>query len=66
MRERIGAEAYDIHALRHSAARELYEAGCTDEEVKAITGHSAVTMLRLYGGATRQREFAKKAQEKRK
>lgn len=65
IREKIGAEAYDIHALRHSAARELYEAGCTDEEVKAITGHSAVQMLRLYGGAARQRRHAESAQKKR-
>lgn len=66
VRKAIGAESYDIHGLRHTAAWELYEAGCSDEEVKAITGHSAVQMLRLYGGAARQKRHAKAAQEKRR
>jgi len=65
VRKVIGAEAFDIHALRHTAAWELYEAGCTDEEVQSITGHSATQMLRLYGGAARQREQARRAQTAR-
>ena len=39
VRKQIGAEAYDIHALRYAAAAHLAAAGCTDDEIKAITGH---------------------------
>jgi integrase len=66
VRKRIGAEAYDIHALRHSAARELVEAGCSDELIQAVTGHSTAAMVRLYTGSARQIARAKQAQEKRK
>lgn len=66
VRGAIGAEAYDIHALRHNAASELAEAGCTDEEIAAITGHTSSPMVRLYSRKAAQRARARKAQEKRK
>lgn len=65
MRKQIGAEAYDIHSLRYSAASELAAAGCSDDEIKAITGHTTSAMVAKYAGAERQRARAKKAQEKR-
>lgn len=65
VRKRIGAEAYDIHALRHAAASELAEAGCTDEQIAAITGHASTAMVRRYSGAARQKARAKEAQSRR-
>lgn len=62
----IGAEDYDIHALRHTAATELAQAGCSDELIMAVTGHSSSAMVKLYSGQARQRTRAKEAQEKRK
>lgn len=64
-REAIGAEAYDIHALRHNAASELAEAGCTDEEIAAITGHKSSALVRLYSREAAQKARARKAQQAR-
>ena len=59
------AATYKTHGLRKNATIELYLAGCDDEMVKAVTGHSGVEMLKKYGGKVRQRELAKKAQSAR-
>lgn len=59
------ATKYVTHGLRKNATIELYEAGCDDESVKAITGHSGVEMLKKYGGRVRQKALATKAQEAR-
>ena len=37
--KKTGHEAYSLHGLRKNATIELLEAGCTPDEVKAITGH---------------------------
>jgi integrase len=59
------ARYYKTHGLRKNATIELYLAGCDDEMVKAVTGHSGVEMLKKYGGPIRQRELATRAQEAR-
>lgn len=59
------ASKYVTHGLRKNATIELYRAGCDDEMVKAVTGHSGVEMLKKYGGKVRQRELATRAQEAR-
>lgn len=59
------AKTYVTHGLRKNATIELYQAGCDDEMVKAITGHSGVEMLKKYGGRIRQRELATRAQAAR-
>jgi integrase len=59
------AESYVTHGLRKNATIELYQSGCTDEMVKAVTGHSGVEMLKKYGGTVRQIELATRAQEAR-
>lgn len=64
-RQSIGAEAYDLHALRYTAASELLEAGCDDELIAAITGQST-SMVQYYTRATRQKFLAAKAAERRK
>jgi integrase len=67
IRREIGAEAYDIHALRHYAASQIAALpGMTADHVRAITGHSAVDMVRLYSGKAMQKARAKEAQEGRK
>lgn len=59
------ARKYVTHGLRKTATIELYLAGCDDEMVKAVTGHSGVEMLKKYGGQIRQRELATRAQDAR-
>jgi integrase len=66
LRVKIGAEAFDIHSLRHSAASEIASLpGMTADHVRAITGHSAVEMVRLYAGKAMQKARAKEAQAAR-
>lgn len=59
------AARYVTHGLRKNATIELYQSGCDDEMVKAVTGHSGVEMLKKYGGLIRQRELAARAQDAR-
>lgn len=66
VRKQIGAEAYDLHALRHTAAHELAQLGCSDEMIMAITGHQSRSMVAHYAGAARQKSRAKEVREKRK
>lgn len=65
VRRQIGAEAFDIHSLRYSAASELALAGCTDELIAAVTGQSPAMVAR-YTATARQKVRAIKAQETRK
>lgn len=59
-RKAIGAEGYDIHALRYSAAVELVKSGCSDELVAAVTGQS-LKMVEHYTRHVRQRVRATEA-----
>lgn len=65
IRKKIGAETFDIHSLRYSAASELAKAGCSDELIAAVTGHTTSAMVRKYSGAARQRTRAIEAQRLR-
>lgn len=60
-REASGTKAYKIHGLRANRASELYEAGASDAEVQAITGHRSVEMARRYGRGAQQRKLAESA-----
>ena len=40
------------HGLRKAAARRLRDAGCSDEQGMAITGHKTVREYRRYAGDT--------------
>lgn len=66
VRKKIGAEDYDIHSLRYSAAADLAAAGCSDELISAVTGHTTMEMVRKYAGPARQKVRAIEAQGKRK
>ena len=66
VRDRIGARAWDIHALRHSAASEIAALpGMTPDHVKAITGHTTAAMVYRYSGQALQRARAIEAQAAR-
>ena len=62
VRAKIGAKAFDLHSLRYTAASELAAAGCSDELIMAVTGHSSARMVALYAGASRQKSRATLAQ----
>ena len=65
VRRKIGADAYDIHALRYTAAAQMAAMGRSDDEIAAITGHASKQMLDKYAGKVRQITRAKIAQEGR-
>jgi integrase len=65
VRRKIGAEAFTIHGWRYTAADQLAAAGCSDEEVQAITGHKTRAMVLKYTGSARQLARAESAQSKR-
>lgn len=47
-----------VHGLRKTAARMLAEAGCSEDEIMAITGHRSADMVRLYVRGARRRKMA--------
>jgi hypothetical protein len=49
------------HGLRKAAARRLAEAGCSANEIMAITGHATLTEVTRYTKAAEQRRLAHKA-----
>jgi integrase len=65
VRDQIGAQAWDIHGLRHYAASELAALGLDDQHIMAITGHRSAGMVRLYAGKAAQKARAIKAQRRR-
>jgi integrase len=65
VRIEIGAEAYDAHSLRYSAACELLMNGCSDDLIAAVTGQSA-RMVAHYTKSVRQKVRAITAQKTRK
>ncbi|CAH2603807.1 Tyrosine-type recombinase/integrase [Rhodovastum atsumiense] len=48
-----------FHGLRHSAASRLAEAGASDAEIQAITGHRTRAMVAHYTAGARQKSLAK-------
>ena len=65
VRKLIGAEAYDLHGLRYTAASELAALGCSDELIMSVTGHQTHGMVAQYAGPARQKARAKEAQKRR-
>lgn len=65
-RERLGVQAYDLHALRYRGVMELAWAGCDDDEIASFSGHASKDMIRRYAGEARQIVRARQAREKRK
>jgi integrase len=54
------------HGLRKAAARRLAEAGCTEHEIAAITGHASLREVARYTRAADQRRLADAAMRKAK
>lgn len=54
-----------LHGLRKSAAAALAEAGCSDREIMAITGHRTPAMVSLYTRQADQKRLALSAMAKR-
>jgi site-specific recombinase XerD len=52
------------HGLRKAAARRLAEAGCSEHEIAAITGHASLAELRVYTKAVNQKRLAESAMAK--
>ncbi|WP_237062513.1 tyrosine-type recombinase/integrase [Loktanella sp. M215] len=63
--EKPEAKIYTLHGLRYLAAVELAEAGCTDSEIQAVTGHKSLEMVAKYRSAARQKKLSKTAQQRR-
>ena len=59
--KKTGHEGYSLHGLRKNATIELLEAGCTPDEVKAVTGHITTQMIEKYGREVSKRRQAKAA-----
>ena len=56
-----GLDGLTFHGLRHTAATKLAEAGCSDMEIAAITGHKSPAMVRRYTDKANQGRLAKAA-----
>lgn len=54
------------HGLRKAAARRLADAGCTEHEIAAITGHASLREVARYTKAADQKKLAAAAMEKMK
>lgn len=48
IKKTLGLEDLHFHDLRHEAVSRLVEAGLSDQEVAAISGHKSMQMLRRY------------------
>jgi integrase len=51
-------ESCVLHGLRKTAARKLAEAGATEEQIKAVTGHTTSRMVSHYTKGANQRKLA--------
>lgn len=60
-RRRELPEDLHFHGLRHLAASRLAEAGSSDAEIAAITGHKSNVMVRRYTAGARQERLARSA-----
>ena len=47
-----------LHGLRKTAAKRLAEAGCSEEQIKAVTGHATSRMVAHYTKGANQRKLA--------
>jgi integrase len=59
-----GLRHCSAHGLRKAAARRLAEAGCTEHEIAAITGHASLREIVRYTRAADQKRLADAAMEK--
>jgi len=60
-----GSERLAPHGWGYTAAVQLSDAGCSDDEVQAVTGPKTMAMVRKYRAKRNQRTASRRAQEKR-
>lgn len=67
VREKAGAscEGLVMHGWRYTAAVSLAEAGCSDAEIQAVTGHRTTAMVQKYRRRAGQKQLSKQAQKRR-
>ncbi|GLO75191.1 hypothetical protein MACH18_22710 [Phaeobacter italicus] len=65
MRRVANLTEYSLHGLRYGAAGELAEAGCTDQQIAAITGHKSLSMVQKFSKGASQKRIAKETQSLR-
>lgn len=65
VRDAIDAKTYVPHGWRYNATQELAEAGCSDAEIQAVTGHKSLEMVKKYRQHADQRKRSKAAQARR-
>lgn len=69
VREKIGvlhgAGRLVPHGWRYTAAKQLAEAGCSDAEIQAVTGHKTLAMVQKYRSQADQKRSSKRAQIRR-
>ena len=61
-----GCAGLPFHGLRRNATQALFEAGCTPQQVQAITGHQTLEMVAYYGKGANQALLARQAISKLK
>jgi integrase len=54
---------YSVHGLRKAMCRRLAEAGCTEKQIAAISGHGTLRMVQHYTKAADQERMARAAIE---
>jgi integrase len=69
VREKIGAKEGKgrlvPHGWRYTAAKHLAEAGCSDADIQAVTGHKTLSMVQKYRAQANQKSASKRAQKRR-
>jgi integrase len=65
VREEIDAQAFVIHGWRYTAAVHLAEAGASDSEIQAVTGHKTLEMVKKYRNQANQKRLSQSAQARR-
>lgn len=61
VRDRAGCKGYSLHGFRKNATMTLSEAGATEAQIMAATGHKTSEMIKLYGKAANKKRLAKAA-----
>src|SRR5262249_12859179 len=59
--ERVGLKGLSAHGLRKAACRRLAEAGCSANEIAALSGHKSLNEVARYTRAADQARMARNA-----
>jgi integrase len=62
--EAAGIRGFSVHGLRKAACRRLAEAGCTEKQIAAISGHRTLAEVARYTMAAEQPTLARAGMDK--